>query len=143
VAIPLSLQRRVESLVQDHLDRTILKSGKANDMLEENSMSEDLKEIQPDVNQGSLIDEHVMEKILHRKSFRMKNFQRSWQVLLYYSPCMLLLLLLKKWKELFGSLKFSKYVISCTIPALAGDLKLKKNTPPPKKKNKKTKTQPP
>jgi ATP-dependent RNA helicase DHX36 len=80
VVIPLSLQRRVESLVQDHLDRAMLRSGKEND----NSMSEDLKEIQPDANQGSLIDEHVMEKILHRKSFRMKNLQRTWQVLLYY-----------------------------------------------------------
>ncbi|XP_078154848.1 DEA(D/H)-box RNA helicase family protein isoform X1 [Carex rostrata] len=75
VVIPLSLQRRVESLVQDHLDRAMLRSNKAND----NSMSEDLKEIQPDANQGSLIDECVMEKILHRKSFRMKNLQRTWQ----------------------------------------------------------------
>lgn len=80
MVIPLSLQRRVESLVQDHLDRAMLRSNKAND----NSMSEDLKEIQPDANQGSLIDECVMEKILHRKSFRMKNLQRTWQVLLYY-----------------------------------------------------------
>ncbi|KAJ1696861.1 hypothetical protein LUZ63_005373 [Rhynchospora breviuscula] len=79
VVIPLSLQRRVESLIQDHYDRTLLRSDKANAMLEGNSTSKYIKEVQPDANQGSLIDAHVMEKILYRKSFRMKNLQRTWQ----------------------------------------------------------------
>ncbi|KAJ4756161.1 RNA helicase family protein [Rhynchospora pubera] len=79
VVIPLSLQRRVESLIQDHYDRALLRSDKANAMLEGNSTSEDIKEVRPDANQGSLIDAHVMEKILYRKSFRMKNLQRTWQ----------------------------------------------------------------
>lgn len=112
MVIPLSLQRRVESLVQDHLDRVMLRSGKEIDMLKENSTSEDMKEIQPDVDQGSLIDEHVMEKILHRKSFRMKNLQRTWQVLLYYSACMVLLLLLKLKELPFGTLKVSKCYVT-------------------------------
>lgn len=78
--IPLSLQRRVEGLVQEHLDRSLLVSSKHSDSLG--------KDARPDENEDPLVDGSVMEKILQRKSCRMRSAQRAWQVnqiLLLYS----------------------------------------------------------
>jgi ATP-dependent RNA helicase DHX36 len=78
VVIPLSLQRRVEGLVQEHLDRALLpdKCGTGNG----SEMAEKAENVNLDEQQDSLLDRSVMEKILQRKSIRMRNFQRSWQV---------------------------------------------------------------
>lgn len=74
VVIPLSLQRRVEGLLQEHLDRTQLLSGKNN---EDTGDKEDTR---VEENEGSLVDDSLMERILQRKSCRMRNAQRTWQV---------------------------------------------------------------
>jgi len=80
VVIPLSLQRRVEGLVQEHLDRTLLsldKSGGNTGISSE--VAEKADNVNLDEQHDSLLDRSVMEKILQRKSIRMRNFQRSWQ----------------------------------------------------------------
>lgn len=78
VVIPLSLQRRVEGFVQEHLDRSLLPFDKDDGKTE--SGSEKAEHVNLDEKQDPLLDESVMEKILQRKSLRMRNFQRSWQV---------------------------------------------------------------
>uniref|UniRef100_A0A6V7QXA0 Helicase C-terminal domain-containing protein n=1 Tax=Ananas comosus var. bracteatus TaxID=296719 RepID=A0A6V7QXA0_ANACO len=79
VVIPLSLQRRVEGLVQEHLDRMMLTSDKVGDNSQHNAVAENTEDINLDDNQESLIDGSVMEKILERKSWRLRNLQRAWQ----------------------------------------------------------------
>ncbi|XP_020082069.1 DExH-box ATP-dependent RNA helicase DExH5, mitochondrial-like [Ananas comosus] len=79
VVIPLSLQRRVEGLVQEHLDRMMLTSDKVGDNSQHNAVAENTEDIKMDDNQESLIDGSVMEKILERKSWRLRNLQRAWQ----------------------------------------------------------------
>ncbi|GJM96612.1 hypothetical protein PR202_ga13470 [Eleusine coracana subsp. coracana] len=76
VVIPLSLQRRVEGLVQEHLDRALLPLGKSSGTMDSGPEKAD-KDL--DEKHDSLLDRSVMEKILQRKSIRMCNFQRSWQ----------------------------------------------------------------
>ncbi|KAM0929565.1 hypothetical protein ACQ4PT_001604 [Festuca glaucescens] len=77
VVIPLSLQRRVEGLVQEHLDRALLPFDKDGGKTE--SGSEKTEPANLDERQDPLLDQSVMEKVLQRKSIRMRNFQRSWQ----------------------------------------------------------------
>ncbi|XP_058085874.1 DExH-box ATP-dependent RNA helicase DExH3 isoform X2 [Magnolia sinica] len=79
VVIPLSLQRRVEGLLQEHLDRMQLNSEKVKDNLVENVAVNQIEDVNEDENQDSLLDASVMEKILQRKSSRMRNLQRAWQ----------------------------------------------------------------
>lgn len=79
VVIPLSLQRRVEGLLQEYLDRARLNLGKTN------SSSDDAKSIDnvEDINNRELVDPFldgsVMEKVLQKQSLRMRNMQRAWQ----------------------------------------------------------------
>ncbi|KAH6761194.1 RNA helicase family protein [Perilla frutescens var. hirtella] len=73
VVIPLSLQRRVEGLLQEHLDRTILKSEKSG------HTSDKMESSNPAEHADSFIDASVMEKVLQRQSLRMRNIQRAWQ----------------------------------------------------------------
>ncbi|KAG9452037.1 hypothetical protein H6P81_004941 [Aristolochia fimbriata] len=79
VVIPLSLQRRVEGLLQEHLDRMQLISGKVDNKDVVNVGVSQTETAPHDEDQDSLLDESVMERILQRKSIRMRNFQRSWQ----------------------------------------------------------------
>ncbi|CAL4935943.1 unnamed protein product [Urochloa decumbens] len=80
VVIPLSLQRRVEGLVQEHLDRTLLSLDKSGGNMESGSeVAKNPSNVNLDEQHDSLLDRSVMEKILQRKSIRMRNFQRSWQ----------------------------------------------------------------
>jgi len=80
VVIPLSLQRRVEGLVQEHLDRALLSLDKSGGNTGSSSeVAEKSDNVNLDEQQDSLLDRSVMEKILQRKSIRMRNFQRSWQ----------------------------------------------------------------
>ncbi|KAL6514875.1 hypothetical protein OROGR_020454 [Orobanche gracilis] len=78
VVIPLSLQRRVEGLLQEHLDRTIVNSenGDTSDKMETNNH---LANVDTTEHAGSLLDGSVMEKVLQRRSLRMRNMQRAWQ----------------------------------------------------------------
>lgn len=80
VVIPLSLQRRVESLLQEHLDRMQLRSDTNNDSSEQ-ANSSDQDDRNGDQNTDMFLDGSVMEKVLQRQSLRMRNMQRSWQVL--------------------------------------------------------------
>ncbi|XP_031381610.1 DExH-box ATP-dependent RNA helicase DExH3 isoform X1 [Punica granatum] len=79
VVVPLSLQRRVEGLLQEHLDRIHLAAGK------EGESPDAVKPIDPaedgnlDENLNSFLDGSVMEKVLQRRSLRMRNMQRTWQ----------------------------------------------------------------
>ncbi|PAN45021.1 hypothetical protein PAHAL_9G088000 [Panicum hallii] len=80
VVIPLSLQRRVEGLVQEHLDRSLLSLDKSGGNTRSGSeVAEKADNVNLDEQHDSLLDRSVMEKILQRKSIRMRNFQRSWQ----------------------------------------------------------------
>ncbi|CAJ2637861.1 unnamed protein product [Trifolium pratense] len=80
VVIPLSLQRRVEGLVQEYLDRLQLNSEKTIDSLDNVNSKNQVKDIDMDENANSFVDESVMEKVLQKRSLRMRNMQRSWQV---------------------------------------------------------------
>lgn len=80
VVIPLSLQRRVEGLLQEHIDRTQLSSGKADSVLDGTKSCEMVEEVNMDENPDTFLDGSVMEKLLQRRSLRMRNMQRVWQV---------------------------------------------------------------
>ncbi|KAK1287160.1 putative pre-mRNA-splicing factor ATP-dependent RNA helicase [Acorus calamus] len=79
VVIPLSLQRRVEGLLQEHVDRIHLALGKARDKLEENANVKHIEDLVPSENPDSLVDASVMERVLQRRSLRLRNLQRAWQ----------------------------------------------------------------
>lgn len=79
VVIPLSLQRRVEGLLQEHLDRMQLISGKNSSSSANTKANELAEDVNADNNPDSFLDGSVMEKILLRRSLRMQNMQRSWQ----------------------------------------------------------------
>ncbi|XP_034204852.1 DExH-box ATP-dependent RNA helicase DExH3 isoform X4 [Prunus dulcis] len=79
VVIPLGLQRRVEGLLQEHLDRVRLNSGKFTDNRGDSEHLDQLENAIPDENADSLLDGSVMEKVLQRRSLRMRNMQRAWQ----------------------------------------------------------------
>lgn len=78
--IPLSLQRRVEGLLQEHLDRTILNSEKAGHTLDKMESSDKAENVDTAEHADSFLDDSVMEKVLQRRSLRMRNMQRAWQV---------------------------------------------------------------
>lgn len=78
VVIPLSLQRRVESLLQEHLDRMQLSSDTNNGSFGQANSSEQ-DDRNGDQNADMSLDGSVMEKVLQRRSLRMRNMQRSWQ----------------------------------------------------------------
>lgn len=74
------MQRRVEGLLQEHLDRTQLAAGKevenscianSDNQIDDRNLFE---------NPDTLLDVSVMEKVLQRRSLRMRNMQRAWQV---------------------------------------------------------------
>ncbi|XP_055818948.1 DExH-box ATP-dependent RNA helicase DExH3 isoform X2 [Solanum dulcamara] len=79
VVIPLSLQRRVEGLLQEHIDRTQLSSAKADIILDGTKSSDIVTNANMDENPDSFLDGAVMEKVLQRRSLRMRNMQRGWQ----------------------------------------------------------------
>lgn len=88
VVIPLSLQRRVEGLLQEHLDRVMLNSGKENDGSDDAKPIDQVKDVNLDENTDSFVDGSVMEKVLQRRSLRMRNMQRTWRVyLLIFVVC--------------------------------------------------------
>ncbi|WZZ23125.1 hypothetical protein YC2023_124512 [Brassica napus] len=78
VVLPLSLQRRVEGLLQEHLDRQQLNSGKANESEADSQPPKQTEEL-PDESSDAFLDGSVMEKVLQRRSMRMRNMQRAWQ----------------------------------------------------------------
>ncbi|KAI3988512.1 hypothetical protein MKX01_026326 [Papaver californicum] len=77
VVIPLSLQRRVEGLLQEHLDRVQLNFGKIGDISIDSVVSP-TENVNPD-DPDSFLDGSVMEKVLQRRSSEMRDFQRGWQ----------------------------------------------------------------
>ncbi|CAA0831462.1 DEA(D/H)-box RNA helicase family protein [Striga hermonthica] len=79
VVIPLSLQRRVEGLLQEHLDRAIVYSEKDCDASDETITSNHLENVDTAEHADSFLDDSVMEKVLQRRSLRMRNMQRTWQ----------------------------------------------------------------
>ncbi|XP_024026285.1 DExH-box ATP-dependent RNA helicase DExH3 isoform X3 [Morus notabilis] len=79
VVIPLGLQRRVEGLLQEHLDRAELSSGKVTNNMGDDKSIDQVECINLDDNADSFLDQSVMEKVLQRRSLRMRNMQRAWQ----------------------------------------------------------------
>ncbi|KAK8504265.1 hypothetical protein V6N13_062615 [Hibiscus sabdariffa] len=77
VVVPLGLQRRVECLLQEYLDRLQLNSGK----FRENSddANSQVEYVNPDESPDSFLENSVMEKVLQRRSLRLRNMQRAWQ----------------------------------------------------------------
>lgn len=74
------MQRRVEGLLEEYLDRFQLTFGKSRGDMGADSSIQNVEDVGPDENQEFFVDDLVMEKILQRKSSRMRNLQRSWQV---------------------------------------------------------------
>ncbi|CAI0442326.1 unnamed protein product [Linum tenue] len=79
VVVPLSLQRRVESLLQEHLDRTQLTSGRADGTTDGGNPADCAESQSQTENPDSFLDDSVMEKVLQRRSLRLRNMQRAWQ----------------------------------------------------------------
>ncbi|KAJ9564852.1 hypothetical protein OSB04_000818 [Centaurea solstitialis] len=77
VVIPLSLQRRVEGLLQEHLDRMQLYSEDVASSKSEAGHQAELDN--KGGNADSLVDGSVMEKVLQRRSLQMRNMQRAWE----------------------------------------------------------------
>ena len=84
VVIPLSLQRRVEGLLQEHLDRTQLSAGKVVGNADDASINK-IEDTSQDENPDSFLDRSVMERVLQRRSLRMRNMQRAWRVWFLFS----------------------------------------------------------
>nr|GEU87293.1 DExH-box ATP-dependent RNA helicase DExH3 isoform X1 [Tanacetum cinerariifolium] len=72
VVIPLSLQRRVEGLLQEHIDGMQFKSGHVT-----STTGED-EPVNRTGNPDPLLDASLMEKVLQRRSLQMRNMQRAW-----------------------------------------------------------------
>lgn len=80
MVISLGLQRRVEGLLQEHLDRLQLNSGKFTGNRGDSEHMGQVENANLDENADSFLDGSVMEKVLQRRSLRMRNMQRAWQV---------------------------------------------------------------
>lgn len=68
-------------MLQEYLDRLQLNSAKTTDSLDDVNSTNQVKDINMDENADSFVDESVMEKVLQKRSLRMRNMQRAWQVL--------------------------------------------------------------
>ncbi|KAJ4978374.1 hypothetical protein NE237_009154 [Protea cynaroides] len=79
VVIPLSLQRRAEGLLQEHLDRMQLNSGKVSNNSVDAKVFDQIEEENRDANPDALLDGSMMETVLQRRSWRMRNMQGAWQ----------------------------------------------------------------
>lgn len=67
-------------MLQEHLDRINLAAGK--DPENPDAVKTDpVEDVNLDENSDSFLDGSVMEKVLQRRSLRMRNMQRTWQVL--------------------------------------------------------------
>ena len=75
------MQRKIEGLLQEHLDRMHLISGEINSSASNIGASELDDYVNTGKNDDSFLDRSVMEKILIRQSLRMQNMQRAWQVI--------------------------------------------------------------
>lgn len=67
-------------MLQEHLDRTILNYEKAGDSWDKTEYNDQAETVDTAENTNSFIDDSVMEKVLQRRSLRMRNMQRAWQV---------------------------------------------------------------
>lgn len=83
----MSLQRRVEGLLQEHLDRLQLSCVKSDEASGESKSMDQVEDVNNEENPDSLLDGSVMEKVLQRRSLRMRNMQRAWQVFGGYFLC--------------------------------------------------------
>lgn len=80
----------MEGLIQEYLDRLQLNSEKTADCLDNVKSTNQIKEIDMDENANFCVDESVMEKVLQKRSLRMRNMQRAWQVWFFVVWSMLL-----------------------------------------------------
>lgn len=73
------MQRRVEGLLQEHLDRSLLTSEK----VEEKSIGQ-VEDVGLDEHRDSFMDGSFMEKVLQRRGLQMRNMQRAFLVGILY-----------------------------------------------------------
>lgn len=71
----------MEGLLQEHCDRIRLSSGKGSDIPNDVKSIEEVKDVNMDECEDPYLDGSVMEKVLQRRSLRMRNMQRAWQVI--------------------------------------------------------------
>lgn len=71
-------------MLQEYLDRLQLKSDKTTDHPDDVKSTKQVKDIYIDENADSYVDESVMEKVLQKRSLRMRNMQRAWQVFSFF-----------------------------------------------------------
>lgn len=57
-----------------------LSSGKVSAICDEVKGNDGLEDVNPEDNPDSFLDGSVMEKVLQRRSLRMRNMQRAWEV---------------------------------------------------------------
>lgn len=67
-----------------------LSSGQVTNSSDEAKGNGGFGEVNPEDNPDSLLDGSVMEKVLQRRSLRMRNMQRAWQVSYLYFCCVAL-----------------------------------------------------
>ncbi|OMO75781.1 Double-stranded RNA-binding protein [Corchorus capsularis] len=79
VVIPLGLQRRVEGLLQEYLDRQQLNAGNVRENSEGANSMDRAEDVNPNEDPDYFLDSSVMEKVLQRRSLRLRNMQRAWQ----------------------------------------------------------------
>jgi len=75
-----TLQRKVETFAQEHLDRLRLNSEKTTGCPDNVNSNNQVKDIDMDEYDNSFVDESVTEKARQTTSLRMRHMQRSWQV---------------------------------------------------------------
>ena len=74
-------------MLQEYLDRLQLKSEKTTDHLDDVKSTNQVKDIYIDENADAFVDDSVMEKVLQKRSLRMRNMQRAWQVFMLIDFC--------------------------------------------------------
>ena len=79
-------------MLQEQLDRLQLNSEKTIDNLDYAKFTNPDKDIDMDENADSFVDGSVMEKVLQKRSLRMRNMQRAWQVFIFIFIFLILLL---------------------------------------------------
>lgn len=66
-------------MLQEHLDRTSLNSKKACQISNEIESTNPVENVDSAEHAAPFLDASVMEKVLQRRSLRLRNMQRTWQ----------------------------------------------------------------
>lgn len=92
--------------MQEYLDRIQLNSEKRSDCLDSFNSTNQVKDIDMNENASSFVEESVMEKVLQKRSLRMRNMQRSCQVCFFLFD---FLIFVVGYFDLYCMLKLASY----------------------------------